>query len=65
MWEADLPRSFATVTKCGNDSIKLVNTESWDLEAVELAFKNVGNHIATLTNGSEGIEGRFMLKMIV
>lgn len=31
---ADLPRSFATVTKCGNDSFKLLNTESWDREGV-------------------------------
>jgi len=66
MREADLPRSFATVTKCGNDSIKLVNAESWDREGGEsAALKNVGNHIATTTNGSEGIEGRLMLKLIV
>jgi hypothetical protein len=66
MWEADLPRSFATVSKCGNDSIKLVKTESWDREGVEsAAFKNVGNHIARMTNGSEGIEGRLMLKLLV
>jgi hypothetical protein len=66
MWEADLPRSFATVTKYGNDNIKLVNTESWDREGGEsAAFKNVGNHIATMTNGSEGIAERLMLKLIV
>ena len=66
MWEADLPRSFATVTKCGNDSIKLMNTESWDREGGEsAAFRNVWNQIATMTNGSEGIEGRLLLKLIV
>jgi hypothetical protein len=42
------------------------NTESWDREGGEsAAFKKVGNHIATMTNGSEGIEGRLMLKLIV
>jgi len=50
----------------GNDSIKLVNTESWDREGGEsAAFKNVGNHIAAMTNCSEGIEGRLMLKLIM
>jgi hypothetical protein len=65
MWEAGLPRCLATISKCGNDSIKLVKTGSWDREGGESAvFKNVGNHIATMTNGSEGIEGRLMLKLL-
>jgi hypothetical protein len=43
-----------------------VKTESWDREGGEsAAFKNVGNHIATMTNGSEGIEGRLILKLLV
>lgn len=42
------------------------NTEIWDREGGEsAAFKNVGNHIATMTSGSEGREGRLMLKLIV
>jgi len=66
MLEADLPRSFATITKYGNDNIKLVNTKSWDREGGEsAAFKNVGNDMATIANGSECIEGRLMLKLIV